>query len=83
MSEAITLVLSSAKDKAVLGEWFEWKGRKVVYLEVEKQKFGRQRLAGPAALMGHGMDSDPLGPASFPPLNLARSFQTSLVIGLF
>ena len=43
----------------MLGEWFEWKGRKVIYLEVEKQKFGRQRLSGPAETMGHGVDSDP------------------------
>ena len=34
---------------------------------MEKQKFGRQRLAGSAALMGHGVDSDPLGSCQVSP----------------
>ena len=34
------------------------KGRKAIYLEMEKQMFGKQYLLGQAETMGHKVDSD-------------------------
>ena len=34
------------------------KGRKAIYMEMEKQKFGEQRFTGPSETMGHRVDSD-------------------------